>query len=100
MTVESNAYVVFGSTGEYSDHMYWPVAVYAFKEHGEYHVMRANEWCFDNKVAPKNIDEGEDRYYNLDLTNPWDDGFHVDYTGTEYSLQEIPIGGAYPRPAQ
>jgi hypothetical protein len=92
----NNVFVVFGSTGEYSDHQYWTVAAYDDLNKANSHAEQANAWCFENEVSEdtysyKNWEEREA------LENPWDENFTCDYTGTWYTVQEVPVGG-YPKP--
>lgn len=75
-------YVVFGSTGEYSDRSEWLVAAYVDEALAKCHVAAATKWYQDNDCFSKRGDPG---------SNPFDPGMHVDYTGTHWFVQEAPL---------
>lgn len=71
-------YLVRGFTGEYSDARDWTVCAYDNKEDAEEHAKRAGEACknfkYDCLKKPK---------------NKYDPYFGMDYTGTEYHIEEV-----------
>lgn len=76
-------YVVYGSTGEYSDHTEWTIAVYTTEEQAKDHAARATKW------VKENIDY-YDSDYDKSKTNPYDPSCRVGYTGTEYDVLKVP----------
>ena len=83
-------YVVFGSTGEYSDHTYWLIKAYSDEEKAKEHVVLAtNEfkarwsktlgWEGRQKVFPKGWNK-----YDLEAEQP-------DYTGNRYWYEGVEL---------
>jgi len=89
----SSIFIVHGSTGEYSDRSEWVVA--AFTD-----LKRAEEW---KEGAQKYASElfksragraGRLRHIGI---NPYDYYMVIDYTGTEYSIEEVSLDPELPR---
>lgn len=77
-------YVVWGTTGEYSDRSEWQVAAYTNKGQAEAHAAKLNEL-----VAPikDTYWSGEGRRFKTE----YDPKFSMDYTGTKYGVVELPL---------
>lgn len=76
-------YIVHGKTDEYSDRCEWLVAAYSTKEQAEAHCKLAQEW----------VDKLDYYDYENPLKaehNPYDPGCSLDYTGTQYTVIELP----------
>ena len=86
-------YIVFGTTGEYSDRTEWPVAAYADKAQAETHVTLAESWERLNGRDYSRL--AYDR--RSQLVNPYDPGYTRDYTGTSYSVGEVPLRTEVPQ---
>lgn len=89
-------YVVFGSTGEYSDRSEWPVAVYPVKREAEAHVAladkRARELCVsaDGRCDYEALDNFRDRCRKGDLRLISLFGCeYIDYTGVRFWASEV-----------
>lgn len=77
------AYVLWGTTGEFSDRSEWVVAVYLDKERAEEH-QRLAEKVVEGK---QNLDwEEKDNLRSL-----FDPNVQVDYNGTRYYIVEVPL---------
>lgn len=76
-------YVVGGDCGEYSDHCSWYVRIFLHKSAAEAFCERLNAWCRERKA-----DVG---CTNREEHPPEDPNFQTDYTGTEYSVVEVPL---------
>jgi len=80
-----NAYILTGSTGEYSDYRSWTVAVYFDQSTAEAERDRLNQWCKDNGVSKTTSRDVIDWYKKKCPVDPY---FQSDYTGTEYTVEE------------
>ena len=79
-------YVVFGTTGEYSDRTEWPVKAYASLKKAKTHILEAD------KVADAIFVKREGRMSSTnEETNPFDEDFRMDYTGTSYYYIETEL---------
>ena len=80
------SYVVIGSTGEYSDHMEWLVAVFFSEEKAKELVVkataRANELYAGDMRNFSHIKDGQ---------NEHDPHMQADYTGTQYSYEAVEV---------
>lgn len=85
--MKRTAYVVMGSTGEYSDHTEWAVAVYLEKEEAERHAELANK----DVAGAESWTWSQRRGYTG--KNPYDVDCDIDYTGTRYAVVEVPLVG-------
>lgn len=86
-----NVYVVSGETGQYSGKCSWTVAGFLDKEQADTFCDRCNEWCKQlgfNTSQYIHLADYEDREA---AKHPLDPNFKCDYTGTEYTVFEIPL---------
>lgn len=74
-------FVVVGTTGEHADKRRWNVVAYRDRHTAEVHCAKANEAV---KGAEKNR-----RQHTAGFANPYDPFCQVDYTGTEYEVEEL-----------
>jgi len=92
-------WVVFGTTGEYSDRSEWPVAAFFHEQAAQRRVLDCQEWLLANGCARRANDDGiyrpsGGRYAALE--NPYDPSMGIDYTGVRYYIAEIPAVGDLP----
>lgn len=91
MSLLRNVYLVTGSTGEYSDHSEWVVAAYPYFEQAEQHAKLANDQLREAGLHADagrvNRSEGKEFVGKFSL----DRDCHIDYTGTVYVVQVIPM---------
>ena len=80
----SKVYVVFGTTGEYSDYVEWPVCAFA----DEALAIRMVELCDGEWRRIKASPEYNDGIY---VTNKYDPDMQTDYTGTRYNYYELEL---------
>lgn len=79
-------YVVIGTTGEYSDRMEWLVCGFLDEEKAKERVLLAEGFARDSFIS------GEfNRYDDVEIKNPYDGKFQIDYTGTDYYYAEIEV---------
>jgi len=81
----NKVYMVWGSTGEYSDHCTWIVATFTSEQRANTFCERANAWLKEHK-AHSEQPEASRTYYDHTLPgkNPYDPKMEMDYTGTDY----------------
>lgn len=80
-------YIVFGATGEYSDHREWVVKAYTKKEAAEEMVTKCTEE--GNRIKSK---YGVGWNWNhADVPHKYDPGFHWDYSGFNYYIVECEL---------
>jgi len=87
MSKEKSAYLVVGSTGEYSDHRHWYVRAFLEKAPAEALVKRLTSWMNEKGL-------GDHSSYEARRNSgkpPEDPQFDIDYTGTSYGVAEIPL---------
>ena len=90
LTKSSTAYIVKGGTGEYDDRTDW--YVYATTSKPEALALHAalEKWCADNgcscEISVAKMMELRGKH------PPEDPGFKLDYSGTQYWIDECPIG--------
>jgi len=83
-------YIVFGTTGEYSDRQEWPVCGYKERVRADKHADEAMIWA--HLLKEKVDDEGKTVFENRDnLVSPYDEDIRMDYTGTDYYVLEVDI---------
>lgn len=111
----NKVYMVMGCTGEYSDHIEWPVCAYTSRELADKHADLAMEWAHKNKQQFRDsISQVYDKWFkhcaatgeikaalgnpNFDdfyvqntLKSPYDPTISMDYTGTDYFVLEVEI---------
>lgn len=81
----TRVYVVYGHTGEYSDHIRWPVLGFTSEKKAQQLVVNASEQA-------RVIEAGrESKYSEPEGTNLFDPDMRMDYTGTHYSIDEIDV---------
>lgn len=82
-------YVVYGSTGEYSDRGEWTVAAYSDEAHAKQHVEAATKRANEIEVLC-----GGARHFDPDrYQNEYDKNMGMDYTGTSYYYGEVEFYG-------
>ena len=82
--MKKQIFVVYGSTGEYSDHREWYVAAYFSETNAKNHVLQATARA--NELIAQH---GE---YNIpDGANEHDAQMQADYTGTRYTYATVPL---------
>lgn len=87
----NHLYLVFGSTGEWSDHTIWNVAVYGDEDRANEHAKLANAFV---KKAKQDLLLTGALWESLDKSaknNPYDIDCQIDYTGADYSVAKIPF---------
>jgi len=85
-------YLVVGDTGAYSDYTQWNVCYYHDQEQAELHARLANDWLRGQKLhltQESRMIPYEDRQ---DVKNPFDSACEIDYTGTNYFVEEVAEG--------
>ena len=70
-------YVVFGTTGEYSDRRDWPVKAFV-------NEAKAQQLVLDATRIAKEMEAKEWRSYDSKEKNIFDPNMDMDYTGTGY----------------
>lgn len=90
MTLEW-VYLVYGSTGEYSDRSEWVVAAYVEEDAARQHAELANGQLREAGV------HSDDRRADHDVREEFVGKFYldtecrIDYTGTSYGVQKVPL---------
>jgi hypothetical protein len=86
-------YVVFGATGEYSDHREWPVLAFLKEADAEAHVVALETYVREHKVH--DTAEGIMPDYNdreaIIKASTLDPNLQIDYTGTRYYTIEVEL---------
>jgi len=78
-------YLVCGTTGTYSDRQDWTVCAYRSSDKAEEHARNA-------MLRGKEIQKSKPRYYcPKPGENEFDPNMQMDYTGTEYTTQEVEL---------
>lgn len=77
-------FIVFGQTGEYSDHSNWAVKGFVDKTRAEAFELAATKWAHEAKSRVG-------RYEPIKEPSPYDPKFRCDYTGTDYFTVEVEI---------
>ena len=81
-------YVVFGSTGEYSDRTEWPVLAYSSLKNAQKHCGNAADYAREIFGKVKSVYDIPDK---LMRSNPYDSKMMMDYTGTSYYIVETTL---------
>jgi hypothetical protein len=81
-----NIYVVMGTTGEYSDRNEWSVIAYFDEAKAKEHVVNADRRAKEIQATR------EDRYRVEPGANEFDPNMSMDYTGTDYYYNTVPLG--------
>lgn len=82
-------FVLFGHTGEYSDRQEWLVKAFVSQTLAEEVRDRCNAYA---KAAPDDWDERE----KYEANNPDDPSMTMQYTGTEYRIEETELDEQVP----
>ena len=86
---EGKAYLLAGETGEYSDHRTWYLRVFLDKASADALCAKLNAWCLEHGYDKDSNKHWEKKDHPIE-----DENFDVDYTGTSYSVCEIPLDSA------
>ena len=78
-------YVVFGTTGEYSDRTEWLIKAFTTEEAAKELVAKATQ------RANELIATAPNRYSIKEGSNEFDPGMQVDYTGTSYFYEKVEL---------
>lgn len=78
-------YIVFGGTGEYSDHQTWMVKAFRDEDQAKALVENAS-WAANAIDAVR-----ENRYDSPNGANPYDPDMYMDYTGTSYYIESVEL---------
>jgi hypothetical protein len=95
--MKNKIWVVEGATGEYSDHMEWPVKAFTKEEYARLYVDLCTTEYRRIKILreSKGMDyysyERMDEKLRQQLIHKYDPGFKEDYTGTVYSCYSVEI---------
>jgi hypothetical protein len=88
-------FVVFGQTGEYSDHMEWPVKAFVSEEEAKLFVENVTSEYYRLK---QKYGGNKSKYsswiykmYDADDSNLLDPKMRTDYTGTSYRYFEMEL---------
>lgn len=87
-----NAWIVVGSTGEYSDFICWNVCAYTSKSKAEDHAEKADQW--ERGLEKARMEAGISRWEISKEDNPYDPGGRRDYTGTFYTVVPLHVYGS------
>ena len=83
ITMNKIIYIVEGSTGEYSDHVEWPVAAYWNEDNAQQRVLKATQ-CANELFTDYRNHYGK-------VENEYDENMRMDYTGVRYRYYPIAI---------
>lgn len=81
-------YVVRGSTGEYSDRYEWIVKAFTDKVTAQWFVNDCSAIARDEFA---NAEENEEGFFSYKVYSELDPKFSMDYTGTNYYLEEVEL---------
>lgn len=83
-------YVVFGTTGEYSDRSEWPVRAFRTEAQAQELIEKASAAA--REVFLK-YESGELHRWDIDDGdfNPYDSKMQIDYTGTTYYIYKVEL---------
>jgi len=89
-------WIVYGSTGEYSDRVEWAVMAYTDELKARVHVENCTAWFREYgpyaNLAPREPKwAAYIRWNDQKLANPYDPNMSVDYTGTRWYLDEVEL---------
>ena len=82
-------YVVFGTTGEYSDRSEWPVKAFRMKRKAVALVTKATDRA---KALEQSTPEYQ--HYEAEGQNEFDPDMKMDYTGTTYYICTVELEDA------
>lgn len=81
-------YMVYGMTGEYSDHIEWPVRAFADEEKAKELVLKASERAKEIYARWQNSYMG---FPKPKEQNEYDPGMDIDFSGTTYAYWVVPF---------
>lgn len=91
----SKIYVVYSTTGEYSDRSEWAVAAYCDESLARDHAEAAKKW-YEERGGVR-IRDRENHWEWLEKNpNPFDPFMHIDYTGADWTIGEVELRDALP----
>lgn len=82
-------WVLFGTTGEYSDRSEWVVRGYTSQEDAEADCAALNAIAKDIRANSNRYSDRSDAV--AERLTPHDANASMDYTGTDYSVSEVPV---------
>lgn len=89
--MNKNIYVVFGSKGEYSDHVEWPVCACLDEEQAKCKVAALVAASNVAIAERKRLEDAGDYLAMYDVTSALDPDWKTDYTGTNYAYWVVPV---------
>ncbi len=92
------AHVVGADTGEYSDHRVWFIRAFLDKAPAQALADKLNAWCREHNVHDKGWNYDKYPVYDNRPHPPDDPNFAYSYTGTAYSVIDIPLGDVHKIP--
>lgn len=82
-------YILFGTTGEYSDREEWMVKAFTNERSAILLEKQLSEFA---RVEFQNSQKADSEWdYRHNLTHKDDSGFRMDYTGTFYFINEVEL---------
>jgi len=82
-------YVVFGSTGEYSDHDEWMVKAFTKEAMAKDWIVKCTKKANELKIQYSNE-------YDIPRgANQYDPYMRIDYTGVDYNYSEVELLGTF-----
>lgn len=95
MTENRKIYTIFGMTGEHEDHATWVVCSYLTQKEAENHIQILTKWLQENELEYTTIHTStiatRRKMAFEKIKCPYDPGFQIDYTGTEYFCEETDL---------
>jgi len=82
-------FLVVGTCGEYSDRSEWHVCWFPTKEQAKSYAQKCRD--ADTKLGPNRYDSNT---VAASMIRRLDPSWSTDYTGTQYSVVEVPAGDA------
>jgi hypothetical protein len=84
-------WVVVGGTGEYSDRFEWFVCAYWDESTAQAHADEAMLAARDIQAQFGRYETHGARFDALAAANPWDPRLRMDYTGTDYHVDDVEV---------
>lgn len=99
MSAPFKVYIVFGQTGEYSNHSDWPVRGFLVRELAERFEFGCAKWAYEHSERIDEHEECDDCYSEKSNgrkcpdteKSPHDPKYRRDYTGTDYFVVEVEV---------
>lgn len=88
-------WIVFGTTGEYSDRSEWPVAAYDSEKAAQDRVKALQHALEESGIERLDRYEGPWEKAVDEFKAKHDPGFHIDYTGTSWYLATCEFHSGY-----